>query len=102
MEELFDTTMGMSEECLHLAVSTPYDPSDGKCLFRFVPANEFFCSKLSVVGDLPADLPVMFWVHGGSFVYGLGEIGNDLARFGDVADVIVVAINYRLGPLGEI
>ena len=42
----------------------------------------------------------MFWVHGGSFVYGTGEIGNDLARFGDVADVVVVAINYRLGVLG--
>ncbi len=54
-----------------------------------------------VEDDLPADLPVMFWIHGGSFSGGYGEIGNDLARLGDAADVIVVAINYRVGPIGE-
>ncbi len=29
LEELLDVTVSKSEECLHLAVSTPYDPSDG-------------------------------------------------------------------------
>ena len=46
------------------------------------------------------DLPVMFWVHGGGFTSGTGEAGNDLARLGEVADVVVVSINYRVGPLG--
>ncbi len=43
---------------------------------------------------------VMFWIHGGAFVEGSGGIsmynGANLARQG----VVVVTINYRLGPLG--
>jgi para-nitrobenzyl esterase len=45
--------------------------------------------------------PVMVWIHGGGFTIGAGsqEIynGSVLARRGDV---IIVTINYRLGPLG--
>jgi len=46
-------------------------------------------------------LPVMVWIHGGSFVTGSGSQpmydGTQLAVRGGV---IVVTINYRLGPLG--
>jgi para-nitrobenzyl esterase len=45
--------------------------------------------------------PVMIWIHGGGFTIGAGsqEIynGTVLAKRGDV---VVVTINYRLGPLG--
>jgi para-nitrobenzyl esterase len=45
--------------------------------------------------------PVMVWIHGGGFTIGAGsqEIYNGavLARRGDV---VIVTINYRLGPLG--
>lgn len=43
--------------------------------------------------------PVFFWVHGGAFVAGSCNPynGAELARLGDV---IVVAINYRIGVLG--
>ena len=45
--------------------------------------------------------PVMVWIHGGGFTIGAGsqEIynGTVLARRGDV---VIVTINYRLGPLG--
>src|ERR1700691_2846464 len=45
--------------------------------------------------------PVMVWIHGGGFTIGAGsqEVynGSFLARRGDV---VVVTINYRLGPLG--
>ncbi|NMI06886.1 carboxylesterase/lipase family protein [Paenibacillus sp. SZ31] len=48
-----------------------------------------------------APLPVMVWIHGGSFVAGSGSFpvydGTQLALRGDL---IVVTINYRLGPLG--
>jgi len=45
------------------------------------------------------DLPVMVWIHGGGFRYGSGEIvGEQLA----VKGVVVVSMNYRLGPLGFI
>jgi para-nitrobenzyl esterase len=41
--------------------------------------------------------PVMFWIHGGSHIYGSGQFyGNNLARRGDV---VVITINYRLGAL---
>ena len=47
-----------------------------------------------------AGLPVMVWIHGGSFTTGSGSIpwyeGANLARRG----VVVVSINYRLGALG--
>ena len=45
--------------------------------------------------------PVMFWIHGGGFVIGSGSselyYGTNLAKKGDV---VIVTINYRLGPLG--
>lgn len=45
--------------------------------------------------------PVMFWIHGGGFIVGTGSAdlynGSNLSRNGDV---VVVTINYRLGPLG--
>ncbi len=44
-----------------------------------------------------AKRPVMVWIHGGGFRSGSGNIAGDrLARHG----VVVVSINYRLGPLG--
>jgi para-nitrobenzyl esterase len=44
---------------------------------------------------------VMVWIHGGAYVFGSGAVswydGTHFARHGDV---VVVTINYRLGPLG--
>jgi len=45
--------------------------------------------------------PVMLWIHGGAFIWGAGDTpwydGTNFARHGDV---VVVTINYRLGPFG--
>jgi para-nitrobenzyl esterase len=43
--------------------------------------------------------PVLVWIHGGGFMVGAGSVskGAALARCGDV---VVVAINYRLGLFG--
>ncbi len=45
--------------------------------------------------------PVMFWIHGGAFIWGAGDTpwydGTNFARHGDV---VVVTLNYRLGPFG--
>jgi len=50
--------------------------------------------------DAESRLPVLFWIHGGAFIQGSGAQprydGTELARRG----VVVVTINYRLGPLG--
>ena len=45
--------------------------------------------------------PVMVWIHGGSFVGGASSLPvYDAARLASEGDVVVVAINYRLGALG--
>jgi len=60
------------------------------CLFLNVWTNSL---------DRSAKRPVMVWIHGGGFRSGSGNIpGEILARDG----VVVVSINYRLGPLGFI
>ncbi len=70
------TRIAMSEDCLYLNLWTPAWPPP------------------------PAGAPVMVWIHGGSNVMGSGTEssydGSALARKG----VVVVTINYRLGPLG--
>ena len=46
-----------------------------------------------------ANLPVMVFIHGGAYMYGEGAPygANNLM---DV-DMVVVTLNYRLGPLGK-
>ena len=43
----------------------------------------------------------MVWVYGGAFYSGSNNLYG-MERIGDVADVILVAINYRIGSLGII
>lgn len=61
------------------------------------------CLNLNVWTAAPPDgpkRPVMVWIHGGGFTTGTGSYalydGAALARQG----VVVVTINYRLGPFG--
>jgi para-nitrobenzyl esterase len=57
------------------------------------------CLQLNVFAPNEAKrAPVMVWIHGGSHRTGAGWIydGQNFARDG----VLLVAINYRLGPLG--
>lgn len=64
-----------SEDCLYLNVWTPQVKAEEK-------------------------LPVMVWIHGGGFNFGSAAMpeydGKNLAGKG----VVVVSLNYRLGPLG--
>ena len=67
-----------SEDCLYLNV--------------FAPADNFKSNK---------KLPVMFWIHGGGNTWGYSaspmHIPTNFLKF---HDVILVTINYRLGPFG--
>jgi para-nitrobenzyl esterase len=85
--ELNATTFG--SECLQGTATDPV--GDESCLFLNVyrPANV----------DASQRLPVMFWIHGGSFTSGAGS-DYDPRRLVKTNGVIVVTINYRLGPLG--
>ena len=51
-------------------------------------------------GDLKADLPVMVFVYGGAFYLGT-QLKMDAARLGHVDDVVMVAVNYRVGTIGK-
>jgi para-nitrobenzyl esterase len=72
---------GLGEDCLHLNIWVPR-------------------------GSAGERLPVMVWIHGGAFLTGSSSVelhrdealydGSSLARQG----VIVVTMNYRLGPFG--
>lgn len=68
----------------------------------FAPSED--CLHLNV--DAPAQgsrLPVMVWIHGGGFTLGEGlqtDGGTSGDRIARRADVVVVSMNYRLGPLG--
>src|SRR5579862_4761900 len=45
--------------------------------------------------------PVMVWIHGGAYIFGSGSVSwYDGTRFARHGDVVIVTINYRLGPLG--
>lgn len=72
---MFPKPKNTSEDCLYLNIWMPANPGKEK-------------------------LPVMLWIHGGSYLFGSGELnyysGEHLARQG----VIVVTINYRLGIFG--
>ena len=65
----------LAEDCLYLNIWKPVNPREKK-------------------------LPVMVWIHGGGFLVGAGSgpeyPGGKLAQKG----VLVVSLNYRLGPLG--
>lgn len=63
------------------------------------------CQHLSVTmpaGTAPGDdLPVMVWIHGGSYVSGAGDLPiMDPAALVAEQNVIVVTVTYRLGLFG--
>uniref|UniRef100_A0A2M4CH21 Carboxylic ester hydrolase n=1 Tax=Anopheles darlingi TaxID=43151 RepID=A0A2M4CH21_ANODA len=65
-----------SEDCLYLNVFSP----------NLQPANQLY--------------PVIVWVHGGGFFVGSGHSALYDPEYLVQQGVIVVTINYRLGPLG--
>lgn len=60
------------------------------------------CLTLNVwTPSLDGARPVMVWIHGGAFQFGSGSTPwYDGERFAVQGDVVVVTVNYRLGPLG--
>ena len=68
-----ETIVVGSEDCLYLDIKTPK--------------------------NIDKPLPVMFWIHGGGNTTGRKDI-YDFSKMVKDHQVIVVTINYRLGPLG--
>ncbi|WP_432014702.1 carboxylesterase/lipase family protein [Streptomyces cucumeris] len=66
---------GGSEDCLYLNVTTPAERTTGR-------------------------LPVIVWIHGGSFAYGDGATYRAAKLAAARQGAMVVTINYRLGSFG--
>ena len=66
-------------------------PTDEDCLYL----NVWSPAKSAEEG-----LPVMIWIHGGSFETGAGSMDIYDGRYLAAKGVVVVTINYRLGPFG--
>lgn len=83
-------TGGQSEQCLYLHVTSPDRVIDDEGM---VAMNE--------KTGKPEKLPVIVYLHGGSFTFGSGQSALYDARYlsGD-GDVVVVDVNYRLGIFG--
>lgn len=62
----------MSEDCLYLSIYSP---------------------------DVQGSYPVMFWIHGGAYMNGVGSQYSGYV-FAAMYHVVLVSINYRLGPFG--
>ncbi|XP_058829053.1 venom carboxylesterase-6-like [Topomyia yanbarensis] len=69
----------MSEDCLNLNVYT---------------------STIHEEGAACNPMPVMVWIHGGGFVEGSAQSTMYCPKYLVQEGVIVVTVNYRLGPLG--
>ncbi|UCE84707.1 MAG: carboxylesterase family protein [Deltaproteobacteria bacterium] len=69
---------------------------DEDCLYLNVYAPRVDARKVPRGGGR---LPVMVWIHGGGNVVGHGGF-YDGGRLAQSQDVVVVTVNYRLGPLG--
>ncbi|XP_064652324.1 cholinesterase 1-like [Lineus longissimus] len=74
-------TVQMSEDCLYLNI---FQPNISIPEYPYFPVHERY--------------PIMFYFHGGEFNWGAGQLfpGHLLVS----RKVIVVTVNYRLGPLG--
>jgi len=67
------------------------------------PIGEEDCLYLNIwrPQNTSADLPVLFWIHGGSNIKGAGsEHLYNGAAFADKANAVVVTVNYRVGSFG--
>ena len=69
-----DNFISGTEDCLYLDIKKPKKISNGL-------------------------LPVMFWIHGGGNTSGLKDL-YDFSAMVKRHDVLVVSVNYRLGPFG--
>ena len=75
--------------------STPLDSKDGDY-------GREDCLTLNVWRPRKkGTFPTIVYIHGGTFIIGSGSYGANLGdRIADQGDVVLVTMNYRLGPFG--
>lgn len=89
------TLVGVSENCHFLNIYAPASVLENRTLDPSLPAQ--------IREDTGQGLPVVLFIHGGGFVGGsASDALYDGTQFEQATDgnVLLVTINYRLGPLG--
>jgi para-nitrobenzyl esterase len=78
------------------ASDVPFGSISGSedCLFLNV-----YAPRMDAAAAAQARLPVMMWIHGGGNTIGLSDF-FDGGRLAQEQNLMVVTLNYRLGPLG--
>jgi para-nitrobenzyl esterase len=88
-----------ARDATQFGAACPQPPlPDGSVLYEVTSED---CLFLNIWAPANAkDAPVLFWIHGGSLQIGAGNTAiTDGTHFAE-RGVMVVSINYRLGPLG--
>ncbi|CAH1954893.1 unnamed protein product [Acanthoscelides obtectus] len=78
LDMYFGYNIGHEDNCLNLNIYT-----------KEIPMSESFRKK-----------PVMVWIHGGGFMYGSNKADHFGPYYLMTEDIVLVAINYRLGIFG--
>lgn len=83
-----------------------FDACSQPAMFQtFLPLGEVTCSEDCLYLNIwrpqtnEADLPVYFWIHGGGNYFGGAKVYHG-ATMANQSNMVVVVIQYRLGPLG--
>lgn len=84
-------TQADGNSCVQSFGPNPGPPiGDEDCLFLnvFVPLN------------VTTKMPVLVWIHGGRWAFGSGASSSNGPDYLLESEIILVSINYRVGPLG--
>ncbi len=94
------SALASGERCAQL--TNAFDADEGLEPGRVVGSEDCLTLDVYAPGDANANgdaLPVMVWIHGGGNVWGRAS-GYDGSRLAQNEAVVVIAVQYRLGPLG--
>ena len=66
-----------------------------------MPDESIDCLSLNIASkDISANMPVMIWIHGGAYITGSSNSAVYDLDYLPLHEVVLVTINYRLGPFG--
>ncbi len=92
-----------TREAAEFGPDCPQAPYDPQSMYYRPPrpqSEDCLCLNVWTAAQPNEKRPVMVWIHGGALTRGSGAVetydGSNFAKHG----VVLVTINYRLGPLG--
>ncbi|MGI9626775.1 MAG: carboxylesterase/lipase family protein [Longimicrobiales bacterium] len=90
--------LDFAQRCAQL--TNEFDEDEGLTPGLVVGSEDCLALDIYAPADaLGATLPVMVWIHGGGNVWGRSST-YDGSRLAKHENVVIVAVQYRLGPLG--